>query len=184
MNIGGNMIDDGYDFDYRANTLWKMTPDRYKDILSDYNILYDMYVIQGKSLQEIKHEIGCSIMLIVKWLYYFNIPIRGDNNLKERLDKYCFPFSKKWIDLRQYIIEYNTECKCCKCKKSLKNNQIILHHIIPSYVSKYRYDQDNLIILCSKCHDEIHKMGNNNNPFILNDYYNVDLHSYKQSLSI
>ena len=61
--------------------------------------------------------------------------------------------SKKWIQLRELRLELdNFQCVLCKTKEG----RLVCHHL--TYVRLYQENLNDLIILCSKCHDRIHRI--------------------------
>ena len=68
---------------------------------------------------------------------------------------------KQWVEKkREILIRDNYKCK--KCGKPLDDwschPPLQVHHIIPASKEMALYfDDDNLLTLCEKCHNEIHK---------------------------
>lgn len=80
---------------------------------------------------------------------------------KNHKDRIKFYKSNKWIKKRKEIIERdNNECQHCKAKGYAtvgQLNRLDVHHI--KHLEDHwelRLDDDNLITLCSSCHNEQH----------------------------
>lgn len=61
--------------------------------------------------------------------------------------------SYKYRQFRERIIERDVICQMCGSKKNLE-----VHHTKPfAQYPELRYDEDNAIVLCKKCHIALHK---------------------------
>ena len=61
--------------------------------------------------------------------------------------------SKKWRELRESRLKIDDyQCVLCKIKEGI----LICHHL--TYARLYKENLNDLIILCSKCHDRIHRI--------------------------
>ena len=76
----------------------------------------------------------------------------------------AFYRSKEWKDVRDLALKRdNYLCQSCLSKKILKKAELV-HHI--KYLRDYpelRSRLDNLVSWCNKCHNEHHKISDNNN---------------------
>jgi 5-methylcytosine-specific restriction enzyme A len=70
---------------------------------------------------------------------------------------------KRWKKLRRLKLINNPTCERCEEKGRTKLADEV-HHIIPfdkgnnkDEIDSLAFDYDNLMSLCDKCHDEIHK---------------------------
>lgn len=62
---------------------------------------------------------------------------------------------KRWKELRDKIVLRDKECLVCKALNifnTLKPRDCSVHHIIPEQYEKYRFDENNLILLCARHH--------------------------------
>lgn len=68
----------------------------------------------------------------------------------------------KWKGKRERILKRD-EYVCRECKRYGKNVAAsTVHHVIPlDQRPELKYSNDNLISLCSKCHDKMHDRTNN-----------------------
>jgi|DEB0MinimDraft_10_1074344.scaffolds.fasta_scaffold134842_2 5-methylcytosine-specific restriction protein A len=58
----------------------------------------------------------------------------------------------RWIKLRDYKRRMDPLCEKCTC-----NVMSDVHHIVPIKLGGAIYDLSNLMSLCRKCHNEIHR---------------------------
>jgi 5-methylcytosine-specific restriction endonuclease McrA len=80
---------------------------------------------------------------------------------KKRYDN-AYPRNDLFYWSREIRMQYNYHCVYCDTTRHLS-----AHHIFPK--SKYKglkYNLNNGILMCSKCHIELHRL-NDNIPFIL-----------------
>lgn len=75
--------------------------------------------------------------------------------------KYFYKIGK-WKSKRERILRRD-EYRCRECKRYGKSVAAsTVHHVIPlEQQPDLRYSSDNLISLCSKCHDKMHDRINN-----------------------
>lgn len=85
---------------------------------------------------------------------------RKNESDQERKERYYS--SPEWKRIRKAFIQYHPICECCLQDKRVKETEEI-HHIIafddqPTELLKYALftDDDNLLNLCSKCHNSFH----------------------------
>ncbi len=90
---------------------------------------------------------------------------RLNENRKVTMKEYMIEELKlKELDINRQISEeekiqaYNSANKCCeKCGKSFKDFKEAEYHHIELYSDGGSTTVDNIMVLCKKCHDEIHK---------------------------
>ncbi|MBS4191201.1 HNH endonuclease [Bacillus sp. FJAT-49705] len=65
--------------------------------------------------------------------------------------------SKKWINKRENVLRRD-DYECRECKRYGKTTvATMVHHIFPlEHYPEYKLNSDNLISLCSKCHERMH----------------------------
>lgn len=75
------------------------------------------------------------------------------SNLRRNIKIKQFRSSKAWQIMREVILARdNYQCRYCK------DLATEVHHIIPLYKNfNKRLDENNLISLCKKCHETVHK---------------------------
>lgn len=86
---------------------------------------------------------------------------RKYNKLRENRrdkDKAALYTSYSWRKLREQVLKDNNYM-CAKCKaEGVVTEAIEVHHVIPVALRwDLRYEYNNLMCLCDKCHDDIHK---------------------------
>lgn len=170
--------------DYRFNVMIKKTPKKCLNKLNNRDLLYDMHITKNMSLSEMKYEIGCGVLLICKWMLLFDIPFRADKNSKRKIDALCYWLTPKWLSIREDIIKEQGN-KCKKCSKDVVIARHI-HHLITANISTFRYDKNNLIMVCEDCHKWIHSKKNKNKEYKILDPHNWDsekLRQFKEGLN-
>lgn len=170
--------------DYRFYVLSRDTPYRYMTKLNNKDLLYEMHITKNMSLSEMKHEIGCGVLLICKWMILFDIPFRADKNSKRKIDALCYWLTSKWVSIREDI-KNEQQNKCMKCGNEIINKYNI-HHLITANISTFRYDKNNLIMVCEDCHKWIHSKKNKNKEYKILDPHNWDsekLRQFKEGLN-
>lgn len=66
--------------------------------------------------------------------------------------------SKEWYDLKIDLLEIRG-CKCEICGKQKHPTRLQIHH--KHYLTLFNENPEDLLILCSTCHKEIHRDKNN-----------------------
>jgi 5-methylcytosine-specific restriction endonuclease McrA len=71
--------------------------------------------------------------------------------------------SYKWQTLRARYLTHHPVCEFCE-KKNKTSLAKVVHHVIPiedakdiSMMEALAFDENNLMALCEKCHEEIHE---------------------------
>lgn len=62
--------------------------------------------------------------------------------------------SNKWHSLREKIIA-EKKCRCSHCHKTFNKSELHLHH--KSYQNFGNEKKKDVMLLCSKCHEKLHK---------------------------
>lgn len=138
------------------------------------DILYNLYIIQRKSIKQIAKNLKVGSQLISKKLHYFKISIRDSNNrYKENNPAWkggyvAKPYTKDFNNIFKKNIKERDNFECVICKN--KNN-LAIHHI--DY-NKELSIKENCITLCPKCHS---KTNFNRNQWLLffHSYLNENL---------
>jgi hypothetical protein len=140
----------------------------------DYQVLFNKYSIEKKSITTIAKELNCNYVTIYKRLlkYKINLRTKSESHIGKKRPEHSLlmlgtnnPNFKNWASLEPYSKEFNEnlkeqirnrdnhECQYCHKKEieELKefNRRLNIHHI--DY-NKKNCDEDNLISLCEKCH--------------------------------
>lgn len=80
------------------------------------------------------------------------------DKLKYDFDPYNLKNKKEWLQLKSEKI-YEAGC----CENCNDDNCLHVHHIMPqSHYPELSLDKENLIVLCEKCHKEIHSKDKHN----------------------
>ena len=61
----------------------------------------------------------------------------------------------RWLKLRQLKLNHSPLCEMC-LKEGKTTAAVLVHHIKPIEDGGSMYDYDNLMSLCSECHNKIH----------------------------
>ena len=87
-----------------------------------------------------------------RYAKHYNTVIRNRN--EERSDQYKFYRSKRWVDLRQSVLDRDHYlCQYCKAYGKLTPNSKTVDHIVPiAYDNSIMASKDNLATICRECH--------------------------------
>ena len=151
----------------------------------DKDWLYNEYVNKFKSAQKIANEQGCKENNILHFIKKHNIKTRSMREIRnkkywglhgsanpmygktgkdnpnwdggkspERQSKYA---RSAWKDLAKSILKRdNYQCRKCNTPHTTKR-KLVVHHINKwSQYPELRFNVENLITLCEKCHRKIH----------------------------
>ncbi len=157
--------------------------------------LTERYLKRGMSAAEIATEAGCTVNNILHWLSKHNIPRRTisearavkhwgaagpDNPMYGKCDEAnprwlggVSPERQKiysrhlWKELKKAVFARD-EYKCRRCrKKPVGHRQLHTHHPKRWATHKMeRFNIDNIITLCRKCHEFIHSKRNVSREFL------------------
>ena len=99
---------------------------------------------------------------IKKWRMFGLFFAVSNGRLKKRDERYYKGGWKGYVDVRQDVFEAQGH-KCPHCGKEVESfKDLEAHHILPwSRFSELRNKRENIILLCHKCHKEVHC-----NPYI------------------
>lgn len=83
---------------------------------------------------------------------------RRNRTNKYNEGRYKFYSSKAWVKVRELILNRDLHlCRMCLMKNIINYNNIRVHHIVPlEDDTALALILDNLICLCSKCHQRVH----------------------------
>jgi hypothetical protein len=160
----------------------------------DKEWLYQEYVVNQKSAADIAKEQGCEEANILYFLRKHQISARtisearnikhwgvsGENNpmfgktgednpnwkggISE--DRQIFYSSKEWKQAVKTVWNRD-KAKCQRCNKKAKDRGTFhIHHKVSFQIVELRADINNLILLCSDCHNWVHSRENINKEFI------------------
>ena len=137
------------------------------DVLKNKEYLYNLYIIEKKSMRTIARQLGCGETLIHKLMHRYEIPMRTRSSA---LKNYTKPRSHvmnianairrngsmkganhpMWKDV---IKRDNHECQLCGESDGVMH----AHHIKKfSIYIEDRYVMTNIITLCQTCHRTVH----------------------------
>jgi DNA-binding CsgD family transcriptional regulator len=156
--------------------------ERYKDKYGKITkeVLYQMYVVDGKSSNEIAKLFNVNHKTILKRLIQYDIPIRtgsealtlkynsktksSKNKLERNRTKY-----KNWR--KKCLVRDDFTCQAC----GKNGGKLNVHHINNfSEFKEFRYKPSNGITLCKECHTKFHSMygARNNTKGQLEEFIN------------
>jgi 5-methylcytosine-specific restriction protein A len=152
-------------------------------LYKDPDWLYDNYVNQRRSTRDIARQYGVKESTVRMHMIRFGIPRRdaseahrglqtGSNNPawkggttpeRQRLYK-----KGEWKQLvRDVLARDNYTCKCCGTYRATNVPKLVTHHVKPfSTHPELRFDPDNLVTLCEKCHRWVHSKANQDRLFL------------------
>lgn len=80
-----------------------------------------------------------------------------------------FYSSSDWKEVCQIIWKRdNASCQRCGIHRDNSDIDFHIHHIVSFEVEELRADEDNLILLCEKCHNWVHSLENEDEEFLGN----------------
>jgi len=87
-----------------------------------------------------------------------------------------FGIDKKWKNLSANMrYKFNLSCQNPECKDyniSQNRTDLHCHHIyLKTTHPQYKYEENNLVVLCKKCHRYAHSFGNKNTIY-KKEYFN------------
>lgn len=96
-------------------------------------------------------------------------------------DRQTFYSSQEWkIVSKRIWVKFGTCCKRCSKKGGRINTKnekgrYQIHHLVSFSIKELRAEEQNLIVLCKKCHNWVHSKQNINKEFILTKQQYGDL---------
>jgi len=138
-------------------------------VLNDRSRLADL--VNESSIKSVSRNLSITVIDLCKWLYYYDIPFRASADSKITIDRKCYIFSPRWRTLRAHIIEEEKGI-CRRCKVKTVDKQYV-HHIVSADISKYRYNENNLLLLCEKCHNWVHSRHNVQKEYLIRSAYGI-----------
>jgi hypothetical protein len=162
----------------------------------DKEWLFEKYITEKMTIPQLAELCGCTDSNISFWINKHQIPFRSISETRKikywgskgslngmygktgKLNKnfkggisplrQSFYSSLEWKLIVPIIFKRdNYRCRRCNTTHLHKTNPLHIHHIVSFQYDDLRTEQNNLIILCKKCHNWVHSNKNLNNDYIL-----------------
>lgn len=183
-------------YQYSRNTQFKKGEHAYREKQNhwDKEWLYQKYWVERLSTPELAKLCGCTNANIRYWMVKHNIAARNVSEARKikhwglsgeangmfgkkgkenpswkggvTPERQSFYMSEEWKNTAQVIFKRDNY-KCTRCDQHHdKNNDLHIHHIVSFANKELRCEENNLILLCKKCHNWVHSNKNINKDFI------------------
>lgn len=156
--------------------------------------LFNEYVVNGKSADQIAQENDCTANNILYFIDKFGIRTRTMSEIRAKKhwgspgeqngmygrcgednphwlggispERQAFYASSEWSDIVKMVWKRDN-ATCVRCGAYKATGVVMhIHHITTFAIESMRYELDNLMLTCKKCHNWIHSKKNTNEYFI------------------
>ena len=147
--------------------------------------LFNEYITEQRSAQDIAKAEGCTEAAILFWLRKHNIPRRKMTEIRRikrwglsgelnpmwnggtSTERQTFYNSLDWAwAIKTVYGRDNKSCQRCGKHQTKPYGQFHIHHRITFSERDLRLNIDNLVLLCIKCHHWVHSKRNKSKMFI------------------